>query len=83
MCQDECHRGGAIEEVSSGTGVAGMSFTNLRVPSRDTFLNPQVEAEEQADIAESFDIDVVPTFLILQVRTPTYSVDSVYLLHSH
>jgi thiol-disulfide isomerase/thioredoxin len=29
----------------------------------------QVEAEEQSDIAESFDIEAVPTFLILQVCT--------------
>jgi len=29
----------------------------------------QVEAEEQADIAESFDIEAVPTFLILQGHT--------------
>lgn len=27
-----------------------------------------MEAEEQADIAESFDIEAVPTFLILQVE---------------
>jgi len=28
----------------------------------------QVEAEEQPDIAESFDIEAVPAFIILQVR---------------
>lgn len=36
-----------------------------------------IEAEEQPDIAESFDIEAVPTFLILRVRkslgTPTAS----------
>jgi hypothetical protein len=28
---------------------------------------PQIEAEQQADISESFDIEAVPSFLILRV----------------
>lgn len=28
----------------------------------------QIEAEEQPDVAESFDIEAVPTFLVLRVR---------------
>ena len=35
---DERGRSGAVEEVSSGIGVAGMTLTNLRVSSRDPFL---------------------------------------------
>jgi hypothetical protein len=29
----------------------------------------QVEAEEQPDISESFEIEAVPTFIVLQVRS--------------
>jgi len=48
----------------------------------------QVEAEEQADIAESFDIEAVPTFLILQVEykghvssTPLISCMDIRAIH--
>lgn len=36
------------------------------------FDENQVEAEEQSDIAESFDIEAVPSFLILRVCTLVY-----------
>ena len=69
MCPDERRCTGAVEEISSGTGAAGALFENLTGPSSyDTFLGSQVEAEEQPDIAESFEIEAVPTFLILQVE---------------
>lgn len=32
-----------------------------------------IEAEEQADIAESFEIASVPTFVILRVRLPYFT----------
>lgn len=31
-------------------------------------LSLQIEAEEQGDISESFDVESVPSFIILQVR---------------
>jgi hypothetical protein len=31
----------------------------------------QIEAEEQPDVADSFDIEAVPTFLFLRVRRPS------------
>lgn len=68
VCPDERRCTGAVEEISSGTGAAGASLENLRRPSCDTFSELQVEAEEQPDIAESFEIEAVPTFLILQVE---------------
>ena len=69
VCPDERRCTGAVEEISSGTGAAGALFENLTGPSSyDTFLGSQVEAEEQPDIAESFEIEAVPTFLILQVE---------------
>lgn len=37
-----------------------------------TFLDLQVEAETQADIAESFEIEAVPTFLLLRVCNPDF-----------
>jgi len=67
VCSDERRCTGAVEEISSGIGAAGASLENLTRPSCDTFLGLQVEAEEQPDIAESFEIEAVPTFLILQV----------------
>ena len=68
MCPDERCRTGAGEEISPCTGAAGALLENLRVPSYNIFLGLQVEAEEQQDIAESFEIESVPTFLLLQVE---------------
>src|SRR5712691_49660 len=33
-------------------------------------LSLQIEAEEQIEISESFDIESVPSFIVLQVRYP-------------
>lgn len=40
----------------------------------------QVEAEEQPDIAESFDIEAVPAFIILQVRMCWNDSENQYCL---
>jgi len=68
VCPDERRCTGAVEEISSGTGAAGALLEILRRSSCDIFLGLQVEAEEQPDIAESFEIEAVPSFLILQVE---------------
>lgn len=35
-------------------------------------LSLQIEAEEQSEIAESFEIESVPTFIVLRVRYATH-----------
>lgn len=46
-------------------------FLQVRNPKKRVLIliyrHNQVEAEEQSDIADSFDIQVVPAFIILQV----------------
>lgn len=68
VCPDEHRCRGAIKEVSAGPGTEGTLPTSPEASPSDAFLVSQVEAEEQADIAESFNIEAVPTFLILRVE---------------
>jgi thiol-disulfide isomerase/thioredoxin len=51
----------------------GMNVTILRTPrSSSAYANDeQIEAEELADISESFDIEAVPSFLLLRVSWAT------------